>query len=323
MMGERTMKRCQMLLVATVVLFGGLDSGAVHAQGFGGGGSLSGGHSSDQGGHWIPKMESPLLEPQFALNYITIDGTAELRVEPEGIRLVLAITSEAETADRCQELNADQVQAVIGAWSDLNVPEDHIVEDFINLLPIYEWRLAERDGTQFRVQQRSGFRMQSNLHLAVESEADAMAAINRAFQQGVTEIVTLDYWSSDLDERKKEARAAAVAAAKEKAETLLSVFDAPPRVINIQESTTVFSPQSLYRTYENVLEEEVQYPGSLRDRPTIRAYRPKMTFFHGLQSRSDRRPPGPAMRPEIAVVSTVRIYYESPADKTYPAKRGD
>ena len=301
-----------------------LIPGGLFAQGFGGAGNFSGSQSRmDQlGSQWSPAFEPAVLQPEFAVNYITIDGTADIRVEPEGIRLVLAITSEAPSAEGCQEKNATQVESVRAAWAGLNIPEENIVEDFINVLPVYEWRLTDRDDQQVRLQVRNGYRMQSNLHLSVKTEKEAMQAINLAFKQGVTDIVTFDYWSSQLDEQKAKARAAAVAAAQEKAKTLLAVFPEPPMVINVQESTAVFLPHSLYRTYENVLEEEVEYiPNSWRDRPAIKAYRPKMTFYQGLQSRSDKRPPGPAMRPEIAVVSTVRIYFQSPSDKVVSGKQ--
>jgi hypothetical protein len=70
-----------------------------------------------------------------------------------------------------------------------------------------------------------------------------------------------------------------------------------------------------------VLEEEVEYSGAWRDKPAIKAFRPKMTFFNGLQSESDQRPDQTAIRPEIAVVSTVRLYYESPAQKSLPPRK--
>jgi uncharacterized protein YggE len=291
--------------------------GSLRAQGFGGFGGA--GSAPERSGFaeagWHPERELPTLPPENALYVITIDGTADIRVTAEEIRVVLAITNEADTAELCQEENAALVKAVLNAWKELKIPEENIVEDFINVLPRYEWGLTERDGQRFRVQQREGYRMQTNIHVSVKTEADAMAAIQRAFRHGVTDIVTFDYWSSEVDQQKIKARAAAIKAAQEKAEVLLAVFDKLPKVINIQESTAVFLPHSLYRTYENVLEEEIKYNSSWNDLPSIKAYRPKMTFFEGLQSRSDVRPARAAMRPEIAVVSTVRLYYQSPADK--------
>lgn len=288
--------------------------------GFGGAGDYSGRNSSDSAGTWHPNNELRRLPPEEALNFITVDGTADIRVVPEEIRVVLAVTAEAETAAECQEKSAQQVQDVIEAWEELEIAEDKVVEDFINVLPRYEWRITQRDGEDFRIQQHEGFRMQTNLHVLVETEQEAMDAINLAFKQGVTDIVTFDYWSSKVNDSQVEARAVAIEAAKKKAETLLAVFDDPPKVINIQERTAVFSPHSLYRTYENVLEEEVKYHSSWERLPAIKAYRPKKTFFQGLQSRSDLRPSGAPMNPEIAVVSTVRIYYQSPSDKTVDGK---
>ncbi len=132
--------------------------------------------------------------------------------------------------------------------------------------------------------------------------------------------MTFDYWSSQLDEQKVKARAAAIEAAKAKSKILLAVFAEPPKVINIQESTAVFLPHSLYRTYENALEEQIQFHSNWNNIPAIKAFRPKMTYFQGLQSRSDIQPAKAALRPEIAVVSTVRLYYQSPADKTVAGK---
>ena len=59
-----------------------------------------------------------------------------------------------------------------------------------------------------------------------------------------------------------------------------------------------------------------------RDMPTIKAYRPKMTFFQGLQSNADVNPKSPAMRPEINVASTVRLYFQSPAKKAVVVRPG-
>lgn len=288
------------------------------AQGMGGFGGQPGPPGPGAAARWLPDSEAPVMPTDRALSFISVVGTAELLVEPEGIRVVFAITSEAETAQACQEKNAARVQALVKAWTALSIPEKDVVEDFINVLPVYEWRLVERDGEEFRVQQQKGFRMQSNLHLAVKTEQEAMAAIKAAFGQGVTEIVTFDYWSSQLNGAKAKALDAALSAAKEKAKVLLVVFDAPPKVINIQESTQAFFPRSLYSTYTNVLEEEAKDADSWRNKPSIKAYRPKMTFYSGLDSRTDAGPTTPAMRPKISVVSSVRIYYQSPADKAAP-----
>jgi len=317
------MQRCWLVFSLVIICCG---SCPLYAQGFGAapsyGGSDHGGSSSFRGS-W--SADQATLSSDAALRYITVDGTANIRVAPEEIRVVLAIAVEGKTGDECQARNKEKADAVLAAWSKLKVPKEKIVADFISLLPRYEWQLEEREGERVRVQKKAGYRMQSNLHIAVKTEAEAMQAINAAFEQGVTDIVTFDYWSSQIDAKKVEARRAALKAAKEKAELLLEVFPKPPAVVNVAEKTAALFPHSLYLTYENVLEEEIIYRDNRETR--IKAYRPKMTYFHGLQSQSDVQPESLPMKPEIVVVSTVRIYYESPGrqaeDNGPPRRRHD
>lgn len=313
-------RRSMLIAIVITVLGTTLIPVRVVAQGFGGfgggGGYNSGNNNKYPTTHeWKPGADDDPLNPESALSVIRITGTAEQRVVPEQIRVVLAFTSQGETAEACRKMLTEKVGSVMADWKELKIPDENIVEDFIAVLPRYEWRLSDQlEGwSKVRLQQHVGYRMQSNLHVAVKTEAEAMDAIDRAFRHGDAEIVTFDYWSSDLDRHKEEVRAKAVAAAKKKAEMLLSVFEERPKAINVQESTSVFFPHSLYKTYENVLEEQVvNYRSS--EPPMIKAFRPKMTFLHGLSSRADVRPKELPMRPEISVVSTVRIYYRSPAE---------
>jgi uncharacterized protein YggE len=261
------------------------------------------------------------LSPEYALAYIAVEGTAEIRVKPRAIRVVMAVMTEGKTAEACQAANARQVAAVREQWRELGIPDEKVVEDFIAVLPRFAWRMEKsEDDTKLLTQRLAGYRMQTNLHVAVNTEAEAMAAIHRAFSQGVSDIITFDYWSPELDEKKREARQAALDAAKKKADVLLAVFDERPPVINIKERTQAFFPKALYQTFENVLEETVEYRGSWSNFPRIKAYRPKMTFYHGLNSNADIRPKEPPMKPEISVVSTVSIYYQSPATKSPGSK---
>ncbi len=251
------------------------------------------------------------LPTDAALNYITVEGTVETRIKPESIRVVLAVIAEAEEAAACQQQIAEHMAALKKAWGEQGVAAENIVEDFISVLPVYQWRREQRDGQQMMIQQRKGFRMQSNIHLAVKTEAEAMQAINTSFKHGVTDIVTFDYWSSQIDKQKEIARAAALQQAKKKAELLLGVFEHRPAPMNIQDTTRAIFPTAQYRTFENSVGEE--YTRWSSNTPVIRAHKPKMTFIKGVESAADTRPAQMLMEPEIAVVSTVRIYYQAPA----------
>ncbi len=104
-----------------------------------------------------------------------------------------------------------------------------------------------------------------------------------------------------------------------KAELLLgAMFDQPPRPLNVHESTRVVYPRSLYASFESNYAEQLSgryYSGNLT---RILATKPKNTYYRGLQEDADIQGEGLPLRPEISVVSTVRLYYATPrlkADK--------
>jgi uncharacterized protein YggE len=264
---------------------------------------------------------SPSFAPltrEIAESYIAIDGKAEVRVKPTELRIVMAVTAEGETALDCQK-TVDAILAQLrAAWAKLKIPPEAIVVDFIAVLPRYEWKAEKRGDESVAVEKKSGYRMQTNVHLAVAGDKEALPALGAAFEQGVTDIIAFDYWSKELDAVKEQAREKALAAARGKADTMLKVlFTQQPPVINLQEQTTVHYPDSLYHSFTNTVEQEA-VPGLFRTQTLIRAQRPKNTYYRGFYSNGDIQPRDLPMKPEISVVSTVRLYFESPA----AARRG-
>jgi len=192
------------------------------------------------------------LAPDVAQGYITIDGRAVVRVRATEVRVVLAVTGEGQTAQECQKTVNATIERLKAAWTKMGIAPEKIIVDFIAILPRYEWTVEKQDGAEVGTERKAGFRMQTNVHLAAKGESEAQAAINQAFQEGVTDIIAFDYWSKDLDDVKVAARAQALKAAQSKAEVLLgAVFENCPPAINVQEQTVVRYPDSLYHSFTN------------------------------------------------------------------------
>jgi len=154
--------------------------------------------------------------------------------------------------------------------------------------------------------------MQRNLHVTVANEREASTAVDVAFRSGVTDVITFDYWSSKMEEASDEAREQALKAAQKKSKLLLSIFEQPPEPIEVVENTGTFFPRDMYRTYENILEEDQKEPVWRSDEEYVRkiyAYRPKLTFLDRVVSQPDVRPAKVMTRPEIVVLSTVTIRF--------------
>lgn len=246
---------------------------------------------------------------------ITIDGTAEVRVRPTQIRVVLAVTDEAKTAQECQQSVAGTIEKLKAEWQKMGIGADKVVVDFIAVLPRYEWVMEKRGNADVGVERKAGYRIQTNVHLQVEKEATAQAAVSKAFEAGVTDIIAFDYWNRDLDAAKVQARELAVKAARAKADVLLPVlFEARPPIINVQEETQVRYPESLYQSFANAYGEAVTTPAR-SNVPYIQAYRPRNTYYRGMYFDGDVQGRELPMNPEISVIATVRLYFESPAAK--------
>lgn len=258
------------------------------------------------------------LDPDVAQAYMTIEGRAELRVKPTEIRVVLAVTAEGVTPADCTRLVGEKIKTLTTQWQKSGMDQKDIVEDFIAVLPRYEFEVEKIRNQEVAVEKKVGYLMQTNVHLAVQDDASAMKAINIAFAHGVSDIIAFDYWSKDLDQLKVKARAEAVKAAREKSDVLLdSLFEKRPPIINLQESTRVYYPESLYESFTNSSDAEYQTSYSRRDLPQLRTFRPKNTYYRGLYLNGDVQPGDLPMRSEISVVSTVRLYFLSPVAKDY------
>jgi hypothetical protein len=103
----------------------------------------------------------------------------------------------------------------------MGVAPENVVVDFIAVLLQYAWSVEKQGDAEVGIERKTGFRMQTNVHLAAKGESAAQVAISAAFQEGVTDIIAFDDWSKDLDEVQVAARGQALKAAQSKAEVLL------------------------------------------------------------------------------------------------------
>jgi hypothetical protein len=164
--------------------------------------------------------------------------------------------------------------------------------------------------------------MQTNLHIAVETNEQAMKVVEIALNAGLTDLIGVDY-AADLSQAQNDARLGAIAAAMKKSEMLLSaVFDEKPKPINLQEQTQVRLPADMYHSFENVAANNLTTRYDDR-RNRIFAYRPKNTYYAGQTNAADDKSYALPMKPEIVVESKVVIYYQSPSTRPISDQKDD
>ncbi len=245
--------------------------------------------------------------------YMQFEGKVELRLKPDQIRIIVAITAEGETSSICNGKVAEKLAAVREGLSSSGVDKDSITDDFISVLPRYTFEDGKLGLRQITKEVLTGYRMQTNLHIRVANEKEARSVIGKLFEMDVTDIIGFDYGSEEMEAAKLEALAQAAEKAKQKSALLLTMFDEKPRLINVRSTTQTVLPQEMYRSFR--ADESDQYVQNWRnDRPVLRAFRPKNTYYSGYEdSTVDRQPKTLPMNCEISIVGTVKLFYESPA----------
>ncbi len=262
-----------------------------------------------------------VLTPEVVNSHIMVAGSAQVRVKPTRIRMVWAITKEAEDARRCHTACQETIDAVRARLAELGIEPANMVEDFISAIPRYEYLLEAKGDERVVAETRTGFRMQTNLHVAVKSDAKALEVMEALFGAGVSDLIAVDY-SADIEEVKAQALSQALVASRAKARLLFDeLYDTAPKVINVREQSAVFYPDDLYDSFENVASPTVAY-GRRDGLRHIQAFHPKNTYYRGLTRAADKKSYALSMQPEIVVESKVEVYYQSPeaSNETRSAK---
>ena len=298
------------------------QGGGIGGGGFGGGGFGGGAAGAAYNAYQNQPMAWPQTTYANPSEFIAVKGSAELAVNPESIRLVFAVTSEADSSLECSAKVQGAIKAIQADLKKMGIQGDRVVEDFIVILPSYIWELKDilkngKEDRKYLKERQKGFRMQTNLHILCKTEVQANEVMQVAFRQGVTEIISFDYWHPELDRFKKEALKKAVETAKDKSDILLSLFDQKPAIMNINNSTKISFPATLYKTLQPVpYDESALIPYNWNNSYLkIRAFRPKSTFYAGSQEYADIAGVGQPMNPKIIIRSEVTLTYESPARK--------
>ncbi len=254
------------------------------------------------------------LTVEAANSHIAITGTCQKRVKPTSIRLIWAVVAEDADASKCRQLSKEKVAKVTAAWQQMGIGADQIVEDFISAVPKFDWIQETRGEEGTLVEQQTGYRLQTNLHVKVKSDEEALESVNAALTAGLTDLIGVDY-AADLEQIQEQALAGAISAATKKSSLLMNVmFDSQPKPINLQEVTKVHLPAEMYHSFENVANSNVTVRYDDR-RARIAAYRPKNTYYSGLTKEADDKDWALPMSPEIVVESTVTLYYQSPSTR--------
>jgi uncharacterized protein len=150
-------------------------------------------------------------EPMPRILAVTGTGTAD--VTPDRAMVVLAVETQARTAQEAARLNAQQMDAVIAAVRRAGVPQRHIRTANYRLHPEYRHE-REREPTLV------GYRAGNQLMITIDSLTIVGQVIDLAIGAGANRVDGLSFGLRDVEGARHEALRRAVQNARATAETI-------------------------------------------------------------------------------------------------------
>ncbi|HET9903305.1 MAG TPA: SIMPL domain-containing protein [Xanthobacteraceae bacterium] len=161
---------------------------------------------------------------------ITVTGEGSVRAQPDLAKASAGVVTEAKTPREATEANAKAMESVIAALKEAGLTERDIRTSRFSISPIYGNR--ERGGPQ----RLTGFRVANQVTATVRTIGNLGAILDKLVEAGANEITGVTFSVSDRSKRLDEARIAAIADAKRKAELLAKAAGAHVgRAVNIAE----------------------------------------------------------------------------------------
>ncbi len=173
---------------------------------------------------------------------ISVSGMGEVSAPPDQASISLGVISEARTAQDALRANSRAMQGVFEQMNELGIPEENIRTSNFSISPQYPPYNANNNEPRRIV----GYQVSNTVAVLFEDIDAVGAGLDAVVASGANQLHGISFSISETDALMREARIAAVADARARAETLARAAGVTlGRVLSINESG--FSgPQPVY-----------------------------------------------------------------------------
>ena len=143
---------------------------------------------------------------------IVVTGEGSVSVAPDYAAISAGVVSRAKTAGEAADANAKSMAAVISALTDAGIARNDIQTAQYSLQPVYT---SPQPGSE---QKLTGFSVSNRLNVKIRDIGKTGAILDRLVAAGATDIGNVEYLHSNSSALLDQARQAAMADARRKAE---------------------------------------------------------------------------------------------------------
>ena len=154
---------------------------------------------------------------------ISVTGEGEVLAVPDTGQFTFSVTAKSDTAEKAQEMSGQSINAILAYLTESGIDKKDVKTLSYNLYPQYRWEEKICPAGSFcgpgeRV--ADGFEVNQSVQVKVRDTGTAPTIITGVGERGATNISSLNFVIDDTDVLRAEARAAAIADAKVKADIL-------------------------------------------------------------------------------------------------------
>lgn len=143
---------------------------------------------------------------------IEVSGTAEVRVVPDEVHLVIGIESRNKALEAAKTENDQAVSRTTAFLKELGIPDKNVQTDYINIRPQYE-NNSHSEHEKFYIVGRT-------LGIRLSRLGDFEKLLTGVLRAGANSVQGIEFTTTSLRTHRDFARQLAIKAAKEKAEAL-------------------------------------------------------------------------------------------------------
>jgi len=170
---------------------------------------------------------------------VTVTGQATISVAPDTAEIRIGVTSHGKNAREASEINAKQMTTVMAAIEDRGVPERDIQTSRLSLQPQY-------DPNKAGPARLLGFQVTNQLTVKIRNIDKLPSILDHAIAAGANEMSGIEFEVSGESKLLDQAREAAIADARRKAELYAKAAGATlGRVVAITEEGAPSPPRPL------------------------------------------------------------------------------
>ncbi|MEW5992388.1 MAG: SIMPL domain-containing protein [Chloroflexota bacterium] len=147
---------------------------------------------------------------------ISVSGTGRVVLVPDMADLRLGVTTTAKTVKEARDANAASMTAVIAALKALDIADRDIQTTTLALSPVYDYSKSTNPPPL------TGYTLTNTVAVTIRDLDIAAEAVDGALAAGATTLDSITFRVFDQTRAERDAREAAMAQAKAKAQTLAS-----------------------------------------------------------------------------------------------------